>query len=119
MNLQVNSLEMLRDQLRRFVADRDWQQFQNPKNLSMALSAEAAEILEHFLWLSGEASAELSAEKRQAVSEELADVLIYLVRLGDELDIDLLQAAARKLRKNEARYPADIVKGRAVKYDEL
>ena len=115
----MDSLESLRDELRQFIAARDWQQFHNPKNLSMALSAEAAEVLEHFLWQSGEKSCDLTVDKREAIAEELADVLIYLVRLGDVLDVDLLQAAARKMNKNAARYPADQVKGRAVKYDEL
>ncbi len=115
----MNSLETLRDELRRFVAERDWQQFHSPKNLSMALSAEAAEVLEHFLWQSGEMSCDLTSAKRDAVAEELADVLIYLVRLGDVLDVDLLRAAARKMEKNATRYPAEQVRGRAVKYDAL
>lgn len=115
----MKSIEVLRDELRRFVDDRDWAQFHNPKNLSMALSAEAAEVLEHFLWASGEATYSLPQAKRDAVAEELADVLIYLVRLGDVLDIDLLDAAALKIRKNRERYPANKVRGRAVKYDEL
>jgi dCTP diphosphatase len=115
----VKSIEALRDELRHFADERDWQQFHNPKNLSMALSAEAAEVLEHFLWDSGEDSRALPDAKIDAVAEELADVLIYLVRLGDVLDVDLLDAAARKLHKNNARYPADKVRGRAVKYDEL
>ena len=115
----MDSLESLRDALRRFIAERDWQQFHNPKNLSMALSAEAAEVLEHFLWQAGTESGNLTAEKHEAVAEELADVLIYLVRLGDVLDVDLLQAAARKMDKNASRYPAEKVRGRAVKYNEL
>ena len=115
----MDSLETLRDELRQFIDERDWEQFHNPKNLSMALSAEAAEVLEHFLWQSGAMSCDLTADKREVVAEELADVLIYLVRLGDVLNVDLLQAAARKMKKNAARYPADQVKGRAVKYDEL
>lgn len=115
----MNSIEALRDELRRFVDERDWAQFHNPKNLSMALSAEAAEVLEHFLWESGEATSSLPPAKRDEVAEELADVLIYLVRLSDVLDVDLLQAAGRKVAKNRERYPAEKVRGRAVKYDEL
>ena len=115
----MKSIEDLRDELRYFVIEREWQQFHTPKNLSMALSAEAAEVLEHFLWDSGESSGVLSDEKNEAVAEELADVLIYLVRLGDVLNVDLLEAAARKMRKNRQRYPVDKVRGRAVKYDKL
>ena len=99
----MKSIEVLRDELRRFVDDRDWAQFHNPKNLSMALSA----MVDAFI------------KEPEAVAEELADVLIYLVRLGDVLDIDLLDAAALKIRKNRERYPANKVRGRAVKYDEL
>ena len=113
------SIEALRDELRQFVDERDWAQFHSPKNLSMALSAEAAEVLEHFLWDSSEETWDLPNEKTEAVAEELADVLIYLVRLADTLDVDLLQAATKKLQKNRERYPADKVRGRAVKYDEI
>ena len=115
----MKSIQSLRDELRSFVDERDWEQFHTPKNLSMALSAEAAEVLEHFLWDAGEASPTLTEEKRNAISEELADVLIYLVRLGDVLDIDLLEAAEEKIRKNQSRYPAEKVRGKAVKYNEL
>ncbi|MCP5199073.1 MAG: nucleotide pyrophosphohydrolase [Gammaproteobacteria bacterium] len=113
------ALADLRERLRAFAAARDWEQFHTPKNLAMALACEAAEVMEHFLWLDGATSAALTDAKRAEVGEELADVLIYLVRLADKLDIDLLDAANAKIARNAERYPADRVRGRAVKYSEL
>lgn len=111
-------LTKLRDSQRQFAAERDWEQFHSPKNLAQGLSVEAAEVLEHFLWLSTEQSYELSAAKRKAVGHELADVLVYLVRLADRLDIDLEQAVAEKIRINARKYPAEKVRGSSKKYDE-
>lgn len=114
----MNELDVLRQQLRDFADERDWDQFHTPKNLAMALSAEAAEVLEHFQWLSPLDSALLPDHKRALVALELADVLLYLVRLADKLDIDLADAASRKIKINAARYPADEVRGVATKYSE-
>ena len=113
------SLSALRNDLRRFAAARDWQQFHTPKNLAMALSVEAAELLEHFQWLTPEQSSRLDAKARRAVGEELADVLLYLTRLADVLGIDPLAAARRKLRLNARKYPVSKAKGNARKYSEL
>ena len=113
-----SDLSMLRDKLRAFAEARDWDQFHSPKNLSMALMVEAAELMEHFQWLTEAQSSSLSAENKQAVSEELADILLYLVRLSDKLDIDLLGAALRKLEKNALKYPAEQVRGSAKKYSD-
>ena len=113
-----SDLLMLRDRLRAFAAERDWEQFHSPKNLSMALMVEAAELLEHFQWLTEAQSAELPDETRQAVGEELADILLYLVRLSDRLGIDLREAALRKLEKNALKYPAERVRGSAKKYSD-
>jgi NTP pyrophosphatase (non-canonical NTP hydrolase) len=99
------SLESLTIELRRFAADRDWDQFHSPKNLASALSVEAAELLEPFQWLTEEQSRNLSPEKLLAVQREVADVLIYLVRLADKLDVDLLQAARDKIVENASKYP--------------
>ncbi len=108
-----DSLEKLRQQLRRFAQARDWEQFHTPKNLAMALIAEAAELIEHFQWLTAAESEGLPPAGREAVAEEMADVLIYLVRMADRLDVDLIAAAARKLAANEERYPASKVRGDA------
>ena len=112
------TLPALRDRLRRFAAERDWDQFHSPKNLAMALIAEAAELVEHFQWLTEAQSRALPPDKRAQVADELADVLVYAVRLADKLGIDLLAATAKKMDRNEAKYPADGVRGSARKYDE-
>lgn len=113
-----SELESLRERLRQFADARDWDRFHSPKNLAMALSAEAAEVVEHFQWLSEAQSAALPPERRAQVAAELADVLLYLVRLADKLDVNLAQAAARKIAENEQRYPSDKVRGSARKYTE-
>ncbi len=102
---RADSLELIRDRARDFVSRRDWQRFQSPKNLSMALIAEAAELVEHFQWLDQAESRRPGADRLTAISEELADVLIYLVRIADELGVDLAASAAAKLDKNAAKYP--------------
>ena len=113
------SIEELQARLRSFAQARDWGQFHSPKNLAMALVAEAGELVEQFQWLTEAESAALPPERLAAVRHELADVLIYLVRLGDVLGVDLLAAAGDKVALNEARYPAELVRGSARKYDEL
>lgn len=114
----TDSLEQLRLRLAAFARNRDWEQFHSPKNLSMALIAEAAELVEHFQWLSQKQSLELPPEKLDEVRLELADILIYLIRIADRLDIDLVQAANDKTDINEHRYPADKVRGSARRADE-
>lgn len=111
-------LTTIRDLVRTFVEERDWDQFHTPKNLSCALSVEAAELLEHFQWLHTGSAAELGPDKIAAVRHEMADVLVYLVRLADKLDIDLASAVDEKMVLNRAKYPADKVRGDARKYYE-
>ena len=113
-----NTLESLTERLREFVEARDWDQFHSPKNLSMALIAESAELVEHFQWLTEEQSTNLSKNKLKEVEEELADILIFLIRIADKLNIDLFDAARRKIELNEKKYPAEKVRGRAEKYSE-
>ncbi len=108
-----DSLEQLRQRLARFAAERDWGPFHSPKNLAMALIAEAAELVEHFQWLSEAQSRALDDAKRAEVGLELADILIYLVRTADQLDIDLITAASDKIAINEQRYPVEKVRGKA------
>ena len=114
----MNSLAELRDRLRSFAAERDWDQFHSPKNLASALSVEAAELLEHFQWLSEAESKNLPPAKLAEVRDELADVLVYLVRLADKLDVNLLEAAAAKIEKNAVKYPAAKVRGSMKKYSD-
>lgn len=116
---QRDSLEALRVALRRFAAARDWEQFHLPKNLAMALSVEAAELLEHFQWLPDAESDALRPTQRVLIGEEIADVLLYLVRLADRLDIDVLAAARRKMRLNARKYPVAKARGSSRKYTEL
>ena len=115
----MTELDALRDKLREFSAARDWDPFHSPKNLAMALSVEAGELVEVFQWLTEEQSRHLDAKALDAASEEIADVLLYLVRLGDKLGIDPVAAAQRKLVENERRYPAGKARGNAKKYTEL
>jgi NTP pyrophosphatase (non-canonical NTP hydrolase) len=119
MKTTPDTLESLRLQLARFAAERDWDQFHNPKNLAMALAGEAGELLEHFQWLTFEEAARLPRDARAAVALEAADVLLFLVRLCDKLDIDLAQACAKKLALNAKKYPVDKARGKATKYDKL
>jgi dCTP diphosphatase len=102
----IDSLDALRDELRKFIAARDWQQFHAPKNLVMALSVETAELVEIFQWLTPEQSHHLTPEQRAAAQDEIADVLVYLIETADALGIDPLAAVRQKLVKNAIKYPA-------------
>jgi dCTP diphosphatase len=113
----ADSLQDLARALDQFAAARDWQQFHSPKNLASALIVEAAELLEHFQWATEQQSRELSADQRAAVGAEMADVLLYLVQLGNALGIDPVAAARAKLKLNEARFPVEAVRGRSGKPD--
>jgi len=115
----MSALEHLRDALRAFSAERDWDQFHSPKNLAMALSVEAAELLEIFQWMTEAESRSLDPAARAAAGEEIADVLLYLVRLADRLGIDPVEAAHRKMADNARRYPVDKARGTSRKYTEL
>ena len=116
---ETNEVTVLQQKLRQFANERDWQQFHTPKNLAIALMAEAAEVGEHFMWLDGPQSANLPANQVEDVALELADVFLYLLRLADQLQVDLIDAAERKLVINAQRYPIDLARGRADKYDKL
>nr|WP_306394662.1 nucleotide pyrophosphohydrolase [Massilia sp. REN29] len=117
-NAADSDLVRLRDLVRVFVDERDWDQFHTPKNLASALSVEAAELLEHFQWLPSGRVEELGAAKLNEVRHEMADVLVYLVRLADKLDVDLFAAVEEKMVLNRAKYPAELVRGDMRKYDE-
>lgn len=114
-----DTLEDLRKQLAEFADRRDWNQFHSPKNLSMALIAEVGELIEHFQWLSEKQSSSLALDKKDQVAMELADILIYLIRIADKLEIDLVSAANKKIAINESRYPVDKVKGEAGRASEF
>jgi len=114
----MRDLEELKEKVRAFTVERDWERFHSPKNLAMALSVEASELLELFQWLTEEQSMALDDAGKRRVAEEMADVLWFLVRLSDRLGIDLLEAAEAKLAQNAAKYPADRVRGKSRKYSD-
>lgn len=114
----VDQLERIREEVRAFASERDWLQFHTPKNLAMALAAEAGELLEQFQWLTAEQSAHLDEPRAAAVRAEMADVLLYLVMLADRLGVDLAQAARDKIARNALKYPADQVRGKATRPGE-
>jgi dCTP diphosphatase len=110
--------DRIRKQVRQFVVEREWDQFHSPKNLSMALIVEAAEMVEHFQWLTEEQSCNLSPEQLAEVEQELADIQIYLISLAEKLQLDLVTAVEKKLALNAQKYPADEVRGSSKKYTE-
>ena len=114
----MNDLATITQYLRQFAQERDWEQFHSPKNLSMALSVECAELMEHFQWLTEPQSQHLTAEQTHAAGEEVVDVLLYCLRLADVMELDLPAAIRAKTLKNEAKYPVEKVKGSAKKYDQ-
>jgi dCTP diphosphatase len=113
-----DSLKALQQRVAAFAAAREWEPFHSPKNLAMALSVEAAELVEEFQWLTEEQSRALDADRRERVRLELADVFIYLLRIADKLGVDLVAAANDKIVLNEKKYPAERVRGDARKYTE-
>ncbi len=113
-----DAIDDLKQRLRQFADERHWDQFHSPKNLAMALIVEAAELVEHFQWITQEDSRALSPEKKAEVEAELADIMIYLVRIADKLDVDLYNAALAKLEQNAEKYPPELVKGKSKKYSE-
>jgi dCTP diphosphatase len=115
----TDTLETLRARLAEFAAERDWDQFHNPKNLAMAVAGEAGELVEHFQWLTFEQAERLPRATRDEVALECADVLLFLLRLCDKLDIDLAAAAEKKLVLNAKKYPVEKSRGRATKYTKL
>ena len=115
----MNDLKELLDRIRNFNKARNWGQFHSPKNLSISLLIEAAELAEVFQWLTEEESIHLSGEKKVHAGEEIGDVLMYLINLADKLGLDPVDAAMRKLVLNEKKYPVERAKGRAEKYTEF
>ncbi len=115
----TTTLTVIKEKIKQFVEERDWQQYHTPKNLSMSLAVEASELMELFLWVEGEASKEVIQTKRDAVEQELADVGILLLNFCMRYNIDLAQAIENKLMLNAQKYPIEKSKGRATKYTEL
>ena len=116
MSTELDSLKL---RLREFAKERDWDQFHSPKNFSMAMIVECAELVEHFQWLTDEQSKNLPADTLEEVRLEMADIFLYLIRLADKLDVDLIDAANRKIKLNAEKYPVEKAKGLATKYNKL
>jgi NTP pyrophosphatase (non-canonical NTP hydrolase) len=114
----MKDIKTIQKAVEEFANERNWNKFHTPKNLSMALSIESAELMEHFQWLTEEESFNLDTKTLEKVRDEIADVQVYLARLADKLNIDILQAVENKMIKNREKYPADKVFGSAKKYDE-
>lgn len=119
MNTNQTSLKDLQARISRFVDERDWDQFHNPKDLAISLALEAAEVMEHFQWKNAAEMAEHSVAKKEDVGEELADVFYWVLLLANKLDIDLVPAFEKKMQKNEAKYPVEKARGSHKKYTEL
>ena len=115
----AREIQQLQDDIASFAAQRDWDQFHSPKNLSMALAGEAGELLEQFQWLTEDQSKNLSHQQLIAVADEIADIQLYLIRLADKLNLDILAECNRKIEANAIKYPIDKSKGTAKKYTEL
>jgi dCTP diphosphatase len=113
-----SDFDRIKKQVRQFVVEREWDQFHSPKNLSMALIVEAAEMVEHFQWLTEEQSCNPSPEKLAEIELELADIQIYLISLAEKLQLDLVAAVEKKLALNAQKYPAHKVRGSSKKYTE-
>ena len=117
MSDEIN-VDALKKSIEEFANDRDWEQFHTPKNLACALSVESAELLEIFQWMSEEEQKNISDEKKEAISEELSDILTYVVRLAGVMNINLSNSIEKKVKKNAKKYPAELVRGSSKKYDE-
>lgn len=121
MNDAETTLNEIKAKVLAFARERDWEQFHSPKNLSMAISAEAAELMEHFLWQSSEQSLEdmSTSDLREPVEEELADIMIFAIEFANVAGIDLSEVIERKMRRNAEKYPVEKARGRSVKYTKL
>jgi len=117
--MSKDSLSELSERLKAFAVARDWEQFQSPKNLAMAISGECGELVEHFQWLSEQQSYELSTQQLREVGFEMADILIYMLRMAERLNVDLIASANEKMDINEDRFPVDKVKGKAARGEKL
>lgn len=116
MDDRKTTLQDLKDRMAIFVRERDWEQFHTPKNLAMSIAIEAAELMEHFQWLSVDDSKDLDPERLVDIGEELADIIIYSLSLSNSLSLDLSQTVIAKMEKNSRKYPTEKVKGKSHKY---
>ena len=112
-------IEELKEKIRKFRDDRDWKQFHNPKDLAISIAIEASELLEEFQWKDKAGVERKVSDEKHKIEDEMADVYIYLLEMSDVLGVDLIEAAKKKMAKNELKYPVEKAKGNAKKYTEL
>ncbi|TMX64590.1 nucleotide pyrophosphohydrolase [Vibrio rotiferianus] len=115
----MNELKQLQTKLQAFADERDWDKFHSPKNLAMALSGEVGELVEHFQWLTEKQSLNLTVEQKEEVASEVADIMMYLLRFSDKVDINILDACEKKMSINEHKYPVSKSYGVSTKYTKL
>lgn len=115
----MSNIDKLKEKLVQFRDERDWKQFHNPKDLAQAISIEASELQEHFLWISQEKSHKVVEENKEVIADEMADIFAYLLSLSDIAGIDLEEALLNKLEKNNKKYPIEKAKGKTTKYNKL
>lgn len=116
--MKPDSIDAIKARINQFVEDRDWSQFHSPKNLAMAMIVEAAELVEHFQWMTEQESKNLDQEKKEQIGQELSDTFVYLLRIAEVCEIDLIDAVNKKIELNEKKYPIDKAKGSNAKYTE-
>lgn len=115
----MNEIMAIIEKIKKFRDDRDWMQFHDPKNMAVSITIEAAELLEHFQWKTKDEVREYVKVNKEEVSDEIADIAMYLFELSDNLGIDLMQAMDKKLKKNETKYPIEKAKSKHTKYNKL
>lgn len=108
----MSDIKILQDKVAKFIGERDWNQFHSPKNISMSISIEAAELMEHFQWRTTEESRDIIEKKRTEIEDEVADVMIYLLSFVNVCNIDLFSAVTKKIERNQTRFPIEKVKGK-------
>jgi len=119
MNDSTTTIEAVKKLMKAFVQERDWQQFHTPKNLSMDIAVEASELMEYFLWVDSSASYVIKSDKREGMTQEVADIFMALICFCNVANIDLSVAFERKLKLTKEKYPVEKVKGKAIKYTDL
>lgn len=115
----MNEIQEIIEKIKKFRDDRDWMRFHDPKNMAVSITIEAAELLEHFQWKTRDEVQAYIKENKEEISDEIADIAMYLFELADNMGLDLIQAMEKKLKKNESKYPVEKAKSRHTKYNKL
>lgn len=115
----MSEIREIIEKIKKFRDDRDWMQFHDPKNMAVSITIEAAELLEHFQWKTKDEVREYIKENKEEISDEIADISMYLFEMADNMGLNLIQAMEKKLKKNELKYPAEKAKSKHTKYNKL